>query len=88
MFSFVFVFFLGVVWHFWIAPLLLVGGLLAFVAVLGGYLLKVVRPQFRPGNVPSPEAVPAEFESGQLDAGQLEAGQLEANQELTSATEG
>jgi len=56
----------AVVWHWWIAPLLLGGGLLVFAATVVGYLKQVVQPRFPPkGYVPptslesspTPEAV-------------------------------
>jgi len=38
----------AVVWHWWIAPLLLAGGLLLLAATVAGYLRQVVRPRFPP----------------------------------------
>lgn len=38
----------AVVWHWWVAPLLLAGGLLLLAATVAGYLKQVVRPRFPP----------------------------------------
>jgi len=37
---------LGVVWHFWIAPLLVIGVLLLLLATFLGYLRKVTAPRY------------------------------------------
>jgi hypothetical protein len=37
---------LGVEWHFWIAPLLVIGVLLLLAATLFGYLRKVSSPRY------------------------------------------
>jgi hypothetical protein len=37
---------LGVVWHFWLAPVLVIGVLVLLVATLVGYLRKVSAPRF------------------------------------------
>jgi hypothetical protein len=37
---------LGVVWHFWLAPVLVIGVLLLLVFTLVGYLRKVSAPRF------------------------------------------
>lgn len=44
----------AVVWTYWIAPFLVAGVILLFVALGVGYLLKVVRPQYPPGKMPLP----------------------------------
>ena len=40
---------LAVVWHFWIAPFLAVGAILAVVAVIGGYIANVTAKQYPRG---------------------------------------
>ena len=37
---------LGVVWHFWIAPVLVIGVLVLLVATVVGYLRKVTAPRY------------------------------------------
>ena len=37
---------LGVVWHFWIAPLLVIGSLIILIATFVGYLKKVSAPRY------------------------------------------
>ena len=37
---------LGVVWHFWLAPVLMVGALLILIATFVGYLRKVSAPRY------------------------------------------
>jgi hypothetical protein len=39
---------LGVIWHYWLAVALFVPGLLLIVAIIGGYLKKVVSPRYGP----------------------------------------
>ncbi|MGI9608404.1 MAG: hypothetical protein ACR2P0_19905 [Acidimicrobiales bacterium] len=39
---------IAVVWHFWIAPFLVVGGILAIVGVVVGYLMNVTSKQYPP----------------------------------------
>jgi hypothetical protein len=34
------------VWHFWIAPLIVVGAVALVVATVIGYFVKVVRPRY------------------------------------------
>ena len=40
---------LAVVWHFWIAPILTVGAVLAILAVVGGYIMNVTAKQYPRG---------------------------------------
>jgi hypothetical protein len=37
---------LGVVWHFWLAPVLFIGVLVLLAATLFGYLKKVTAPRY------------------------------------------
>jgi hypothetical protein len=37
---------LGVVWHFWLAPVLVIGVFVLLAATLFGYLRKVSAPRF------------------------------------------
>jgi len=34
------------VWHYWIAPILVIGAVLALVATIVGYFVKVQRPKY------------------------------------------
>ena len=45
----------AVVWHWWVAPLLVAGGVLALAATVVGYLTQVVRPRFPPKGYVSPD---------------------------------
>lgn len=45
---------LSVVWTFWIAPLLVAATILTILALLAGYLVKVVSPKYPPGEFPFP----------------------------------
>ncbi len=40
---------IAVVWHFWIAPFLTVGAILAVIAVIGGYITNVTAKQYPRG---------------------------------------
>ena len=40
----------AVVWHFWIAPILVVGAILTIVAIVAGYLGSVTAKQYPPRN--------------------------------------
>lgn len=44
------------VWTYWIAPFLVLGVVLLFIGLGVGYLVKVVRPQHPPTELPIPEA--------------------------------
>jgi hypothetical protein len=46
----------AVVWTYWIAPFLVAGVVLLFLGLGIGYLIKVVRPQYPPGEFPTPGA--------------------------------
>ena len=39
---------ISVVWHFWIAPFLVVGAILTVLAIIGGYLKSVTSKQYPP----------------------------------------
>lgn len=39
---------LAVVWHFWIAPILVGSGVLLIIATIVGYLNKVSKPRYAP----------------------------------------
>ncbi len=45
------------IWTYWIAPFLVAGVVLLFVGLGVGYLVKVVRPQYPPSELPIPEAL-------------------------------
>ncbi len=45
----------AVVWTFWVAPLLVGATVLVIVALVAGYLVKVVLPKYPPGEFPLPE---------------------------------
>jgi hypothetical protein len=39
---------LGVIWHYWLAVAIFVPGILLIVAIVAGYLKKVVSPRYDP----------------------------------------
>lgn len=39
---------ISVVWHFWIAPFLVVGAILTLLGIIGGYLYFVTSKQYPP----------------------------------------
>lgn len=45
-----------VVWTYWIAPFIVAGMVLLLLGLGVAYLLKVVRPQYPPGEFPRPGA--------------------------------
>lgn len=53
----------AVVWHWWIAPLLLGGGVVVLIATVVGYLAQVTRPRFPPKGY-QPPALPPNTQSG------------------------
>ena len=46
---------LAVVWHWWIAPLLVAGAVVTIVATIAGYCIKVIKPRYPPEDSYSPE---------------------------------
>ena len=82
----------AVVWHWWVAPLLVAGGVLALAATVVGYLTQVVRPRFPPKGYVAPDqladatALAEAAESGQLPAGDAP-DQLPAAAETAGAAE-
>ncbi len=58
----------AVVWHWWIAPLLLGGGVVVLVATVVGYLAQVTRPRFPPKGY-QPPALPSDTQSGSDQSG-------------------
>lgn len=62
----------AVVWHWWIAPLLLGGGVVVLIATIVGYLAQVTRPQFPPKGY-QPPALPSDTQSDEAAAALPEA---------------
>ena len=46
---------LVVVWHWWIAPLLVAVAIVTIVATIAGYCIKVIKPRYPPEGSSPPE---------------------------------